>query len=334
MAKKKAASRTKRSAASAARSKASKTTAPTSRGRGRTAASRTAAGGDENIVQAGSVRIRMYNVGFGDCFLLWFPGPERVRKVLIDCGKHTHSKCGPSLERIVKQVQADLRESDGTARVDLLVVTHRHQDHVSGSRLDGWDEVEVGEVWMPWVEDPYDPVARRICERQSMRALQLQEFIPLLNLDANQKQYLLGYAGNNLTNAPAMRVLHEGFRGQPKRQFLPAENAAASVLQCERLPNVEVHVLGPSRSEQVIRDMDPPPGESFLAATAAAIQGQVKPESPFSQRWKMDRKAFSQWFTSRNLNDPLADFSARPPSIFGGSWRARKWSSPRRSRNR
>ena len=36
----------------------------------------------------GEVAVRMYNVGFGDCFLITFPAPDRPRKVLVDCGFH------------------------------------------------------------------------------------------------------------------------------------------------------------------------------------------------------------------------------------------------------
>jgi hypothetical protein len=34
------------------------------------------------------ITIRMYNVGFGDAFLIVFPGDERPRRVLVDCGTH------------------------------------------------------------------------------------------------------------------------------------------------------------------------------------------------------------------------------------------------------
>ena len=34
------------------------------------------------------VSVRMYNVGFGDSFLLTFPADDRPRRVLVDCGNH------------------------------------------------------------------------------------------------------------------------------------------------------------------------------------------------------------------------------------------------------
>lgn len=262
------------------------------------------------VAPRGTVRIRMYNTGFGDCFLLRFPGTDRERKVLIDCGKHTHSTCKPPIQKIVSQVLADIRDSDGTPRIDLVVATHRHLDHVSGFAVEGWDDVEVGEVWMPWTEDPDDPVARRICERQSLRALQLhREMIPRLNLSPARRDYLLGYAGNNLTNSTAMRVLHEGFQGAPRRRFLPTAASGPGQVQTQLLPGVEVYVLGPSRNEGVIRDMDPPQGESFLRYQSASAGSTEVSHAPFSECWTLDRDQYIAWFVGRNLPDPLSDFT-------------------------
>ena len=49
-----------------------------------------------------SVAVRMYNVGFGDCFLLTIPMADGVRRILIDCGTHLSGQ-GP---RPIKQVAA------------------------------------------------------------------------------------------------------------------------------------------------------------------------------------------------------------------------------------
>ena len=50
----------------------------------------------------------MYNVGFGDCFLLFVPTAQGARTMLLDCGKHLSSKTGHTIseaaEDIVKTV--------------------------------------------------------------------------------------------------------------------------------------------------------------------------------------------------------------------------------------
>lgn len=269
--------------------------------------------------------IRMYNAGFGDCFLITIPQPDRNRKILIDCGKHNLSKCQPPLKDIVKAVQAELHEPDGAGgtkkRIDLLIVTHRHLDHVNGFALGGWDDVEVGEIWMPWTEDPDDPKARRLCEKQSQRALQLQALASRMSLAPKNKSYLLNYAGNNLTNAKAMNRLHTGFQGAPRRHFLPTAKLKKNAIKPRDLPEVTVHVLGPSRSKKVIRDMDPPEGEAYFQLACAEADGDCKRRaSPFADKWVLNRTSYERWFVNwlgkDSEFDPLARFSEQTQKQF------------------
>jgi beta-lactamase superfamily II metal-dependent hydrolase len=237
------------------------------------------------------VRIRMYNVGFGDCFLLTFLAPDRPRKVLIDCGKHTLSQTGVPLNRIVQQILQDVKE-DGEYKIDVVVATHRHLDHVQGFADKSWQQVSVGEVWMPWTEDPADSIARDICERQSRRAEQLKTGIAALGLSADEQQYLLSYSGNNLKNAAAMKTLHEGFIGNPERRFLPYKAEEKNQFKPETLGGVEVFAIAPSRDIEILKEMDPPEEESFLRAwTMNTVNAPTKP-GPFDSRWSLSRADF------------------------------------------
>lgn len=243
-----------------------------------------------------NVRVRMYNVGFGDCFLLTFPAADRPRKVLIDCGKHTLSKTGPKLGRIVEQVLEDIREPEGP-RVDIVVATHRHRDHVQGFADEGWRNVRVDEVWMPWTEDPADAVARDICDRQSRRAANLQLGISALAIDDPvEREYLLGYAENSLKNAAAMKRLHEGFQGVSLRRFLPETFEEKNRFQTSSLPGVEVYALGPSRNPEVMREMEPPENESFLWAWEIQPGQSGRGPDPFDSRFKLSRAEYEARF--------------------------------------
>ncbi|HEX5709143.1 MAG TPA: MBL fold metallo-hydrolase [Pyrinomonadaceae bacterium] len=242
------------------------------------------------------VKIRMYNVGFGDAFLLVVPHKERDRKVLVDCGVHSS---GPnvkhSISEMARQIVADVTETDGVPRIDVVICTHRHQDHVSGFRDSSiWETVEVAEVWMPWTEDPKDPEARRIRETQSKTAKHLTAA-----LSAKQKR--LGASGanarqlaalaeikelvdNSLTNAEAMFTLHEGFTGDPRRRYLPYKTHSRNSFKPRVLPGVTVHLMGPSRDFEVIRDMDPPKGKSYLRLMDAAAATDEQ-HTPFHSNW-------------------------------------------------
>ena len=74
------------------------------------------------------IKIRMYNVGFGDSFLLKVPTDDGERRILVDCGFHSGGKGKFSDQDLVKQIKADL---DGQP-LHVVVATHRHQDHISG----------------------------------------------------------------------------------------------------------------------------------------------------------------------------------------------------------
>jgi beta-lactamase superfamily II metal-dependent hydrolase len=236
-----------------------------------------------------AVTVRMYNVGFGDAFLLLFPGPERQHKVLIDCGTHFGGQGPRPVRNIARHIIRDVTDLDGTPRIDLLVATHRHQDHVKGfeSRAD-WDAVSVGEVWLPWTEDPDDAEATRIREAQSRSARHLRAL--LLALGATGATTDL--AANSLTNAEAMDTLHHGFRDKPRRRFLPTPDSEPQSLTIDGLPGVTIHILGPSRDETTIRDMDPPSEESFLRfgqdGGSAAVQ-----RGPLAQDWAIAAADFA-----------------------------------------
>jgi beta-lactamase superfamily II metal-dependent hydrolase len=212
----------------------------------------------------------MYDVGFGDCFLLQFPrvGDPPFR-VLVDCGAHRsgYPSEGWKPETTVDQIIADVTAGDGEPNLDVVIATHRHEDHVSGFRALAWADVRVGEVWMPWTEDPKDKEAAEIRNRQSRLAVGLTQAFKGQGFgarwsNANAADALRALVANSLTNEEAMRTLHRGFRGQPLRRFLSADDP--DTIRPENCAELTIHVLGPSRDPEVIRDMDPPSGQSYL----------------------------------------------------------------------
>jgi hypothetical protein len=103
-----------------------------------------------------SIKFRMYNTGsVGDCLLLLFQKKGVTTfKMLIDCGGWN----APSAD-IISCVQ-DIRETCKN-EIDLLVVTHEHEDHLSGfnQARQEFKQITFKKVWMSWVENENDPVA-------------------------------------------------------------------------------------------------------------------------------------------------------------------------------
>lgn len=101
---------------------------------------------------AGPVRIRIYRQGLGDCFLLRFTRNNgKAFHVVIDCGVLTGSPDGR--DRIRKVVENIAAETGG--KIDLLVATHEHTDHLSGfnTATDLWDGMTIRKTWMAWTEN-------------------------------------------------------------------------------------------------------------------------------------------------------------------------------------
>ena len=118
------------------------------------------------------VKVRMYRQGLGDCFLLAFAtSGERPFYMLIDCGVLVGT---PDAEERMRRVAESLRDSTG-GRIDVLVATHQHWDHLSGfeQAREVFDRIDVGEVWAAWTEDPQNPLAARLRGRRetAVRAL-------------------------------------------------------------------------------------------------------------------------------------------------------------------
>ena len=254
-----------------------------------------------------TVSIRMYNVGFGDCFLITLPGK---RTVLVDAGFHSQGKGKFSGNELPDQILTDVMSIKGEPRIDVVIATHRHQDHVFSFNSKKWAQFEVGEVWLPWVEDRSNEQASRLWKKQQNFAMQLAAAMPTFSLDAGTRknvEFMLWNAGiNNLasideaqgfeasawSNAGALDCLHEGFarRDRLRPRFLPETQKFPESFETAVLPDVLIHVLGPARDPKLIEELDPEAdGETYRAlalraAAVDAIPGEIL-DPPFDEQW-------------------------------------------------
>jgi hypothetical protein len=103
-------------------------------------------------------RLRAYNVGFGDCLLLtltYDEGERPVRSVLFDFGS---TKLPDSRVKNHMEVIADDIAKETAGKLDVVVATHRHADHISGFGDSTTGPIIAGLnpelVVQPWTEDP------------------------------------------------------------------------------------------------------------------------------------------------------------------------------------
>src|SRR5512141_1124510 len=104
--------------------------------------------------------VRMYNVGLGDCIYLRVPDKNRYVHILIDCGNKFDSK--DRLEASIAEMKTHLEvdPATGKRRLDLLVVTHPHEDHHKGFEAGSFADLKIEHLWLSPAYHPEDPQAR------------------------------------------------------------------------------------------------------------------------------------------------------------------------------
>jgi beta-lactamase superfamily II metal-dependent hydrolase len=231
------------------------------------------------------IRIRMYRVGFGDCFLVSLPGAAGTHHILIDCGVHARGDIG-TMTRVI----ADIQQETG-GKLALVVATHRHQDHISGFAFgeETFAQISSSEVWLPWTEDPKSEKANALREKRFALAQQLRMHFAARGVERPggdvaailENATGVGLDGVALAggNDRAMTVLRSGFAGDPEVKYLKAGDTAEKP---GGIAGLSVRVLGPPISETYLAQMDPPKTDRYLQGAedgAAAVDGRGKKPS-------------------------------------------------------
>ena len=210
------------------------------------------------MVAPNRIRVRMYTVGFGDCFLVTFGYPQAVdgrseRHMLIDFGSKDYAPGGPKLKDV-----AGFIANDCGGKLDVVVVSHRHKDHLAGFAPNlGGDTIQAlrpDAVIRSWTEDPAlpakapasaDPFALDVRHVRSLDAGQsLIGAIGALPLPARPTDLrrslrdLADYEGPNQAAVDRLGELSDGGRGR-------YASFGTDLDLGEILPGVTIDVLGP-----------------------------------------------------------------------------------------
>lgn len=125
---------------------------------------------------ADQLLVRLYNVGLGDCIYVRIPDDGDDRHLLIDCGNKFSS------QDLLRDAVADLESrlpatGDGRKRLDLLVVTHPHEDHVRGFDADLFAGIRVDRIWLSVGMDPDHPQAEQSRNLQALAVASLERLV-------------------------------------------------------------------------------------------------------------------------------------------------------------
>ena len=288
---------------------------------------------------ADGVAVRMFRQGHGDCFLLAFPrtGGGDPCYVLIDCGMKPGSQDFLKHKKALRKIVTEDVFAACGGHLDLMILTHEHQDHLNGiwSKNDPpFENFEIDEAWVAWTEDPDNDTANRLRTRHKDQLLGLlnarNRLAAAVGDNANVKRIdqmialELGSGDENMPMAemlaaagdPESSVNKQGIKlvldkAMKKRGafFLspggqPLEVAGAGV---------RAFILGPPEDEDLIADEDPKGDEAFprqhsFSFVEAIKDGGVAPP-PFRRHYAVP--------AADGLDEPESFFSKRYGTMSG-----------------
>lgn len=238
-----------------------------------------------------NVNIKMYRlVELGDCFLLRFSKGSQHSHVLIDCGSF---RDGSESKARLKAIVASIKEQLDGKKLDVVIGTHQHMDHLSGFVFEGeaFQNIGIEQVWLPWLDDPADQDAIEVQQQhhglvklvarlpQELRGLHkntplsAQHSASLEKIEAVLGFYGIGpdaFAAKDPPIVPAEGVKFLKSAGENPPEYL----SPGQVLDLPGLPpdTVKVYVLGPPKDYNAIKKTEPGAGETFDPKLAMTLE--------------------------------------------------------------
>ena len=202
----------------------------------------------------------MYQVGFGDCFLFSFryarklPDGRHERHMLVDFGSSRAPVAwGGKVSERLSAVADSIRTVTG-GRLDVLVATHRHKDHVSGfadaNVAAVIEALAPAHVVRPWTDDPTEPADATtpgaVFRQHLAHADAIATAVAQASIDDQRFAPLLPAVELQLSNQQALSML-DTLAAKRSVAYVSAGSDAGIVAH---IPGISVEVLGPPTIDQ------------------------------------------------------------------------------------
>ncbi len=192
--------------------------------------------------------VRSYNVGCGDCIYVRIPDAARDDfHILIDCGSKESAKT-KVMKRSIKHLEEEMlpdADEAGKKRLDLVVVTHRHEDHIKGFDPKYFKNIKIGHIWITAAMDKSHDQARQSLALHRLATDAMQE-IERAGLAMSPE--LEGMASLfSIGNSGATTALTDTL---PAQSGIEADYVFAGLTSGDlgvNVPHTEIHVLAPEK---------------------------------------------------------------------------------------
>lgn len=211
-----------------------------------------------------TVRVRMFRHGLGDCHLLTFrKTDQKPFHLLIDFG--ALNRDATHMRKFAEEIRLSTLTDSGTSRLDLIVATHEHKDHLSGfnQARDIFDKIEVGGVWMGWTENLEDGEAKELGGTLEEAANHLRAALASPRVAAGPAaealvnvRNILSFTDGEDTSTAGRKTIAEALkylrrRGEEAGNIKYFEPGTGP-LTLDGVEGVRVYVLGPPRQRDLL----------------------------------------------------------------------------------
>jgi len=262
------------------------------------------------------VRIRMYRMWLGDCFLLTFREGDQKTHIMIDCGALFGTPEGK--KKVTDAVESIYQETGG--KLAVLVVTHEHWDHVSGfsDAIDSFRKFTISQVWAAWTEDPNQTVAQ---EKKKLNKLLFDAVhLALRNWSASGSD-------EDQQRGAAVSAIMDFMPPGGLAAFAVSSDAAMTnalslgkqrllnpgeIVELEEVPGLHVYVLGPPKDIKALHTMLGKVGKDMYGLmlgmpgagiTEAFHAAAGDPGSPLARDHYMPFEPYLQWDEATWMQD-------------------------------
>ncbi|MES0101765.1 MBL fold metallo-hydrolase [Mesorhizobium sp. M0019] len=263
---------------------------------------------------ANELLIRLYDVGLGDCIYVRIPGKTDKREdafhMLIDCGTWSEEKF---LATAMKQLESELPDAqNGKKRLDLVVVTHEHKDHIAGFDPKLFENMKVGAVWMNCAMDPKHPQTGKTRKIRGMAEQAMRGLAALGPSLSPRASELLSVF--QIDNKGAMQTLRKTLLdgGEPTYVHSGETNETHGI----KLHKATINILGPEA------DFD----RFYLGATAQRTLKGVLGAAALDEEKEFDVSAEGQEPPLPHNISP-ASFAPFVPACSRTLWHSRNWAA-------